>query len=156
MSIKEKELLVSDLCGRLAYGVNVRWYGEYELVKLYRVKLYGKSLDDYVFSGLGQPEPGYEYDMRITDIKPYLRPLSSMTKDENIEINCLNLNEDGRCQCSYERLGEYIMNMHPALDNEVYISDTAKVIDWMNRHHFDYRRLIDKGLALIAPEDMYK
>ena len=27
--------------------------------------------------------------------------------------------------------------------------------DWLNAHHFDYRDLIDKGLALEAPEGMY-
>jgi hypothetical protein len=28
--------------------------------------------------------------------------------------------------------------------------------DWLNAHHFDYRGLIEKGLALEAPEGMYK
>lgn len=30
------------------------------------------------------------------------------------------------------------------------------VFDWLNAHHFDYRGLIEKGLALEAPEEMYK
>jgi hypothetical protein len=30
------------------------------------------------------------------------------------------------------------------------------LVDWLNEHHFDYRGLIEKGLALEAPEDMYK
>ena len=29
-------------------------------------------------------------------------------------------------------------------------------VDWLNAHHFDYRGLIEKGLALEAPKDMYK
>ena len=29
-------------------------------------------------------------------------------------------------------------------------------VDWLNAHHFDYRGLIEKGLALEAPEGMYK
>ena len=29
-------------------------------------------------------------------------------------------------------------------------------IDWLNAHHFDYRGLIEKSLAIIAPEEMYK
>jgi hypothetical protein len=29
-------------------------------------------------------------------------------------------------------------------------------MDWLNVHHFDYRGLIEKGLALEAPEGMYK
>ena len=30
------------------------------------------------------------------------------------------------------------------------------VYDWLNSHHFDFRNLIEKGLALKAPKDMYK
>ena len=29
-------------------------------------------------------------------------------------------------------------------------------MDWLNKHHFDFHNLIKKGLALEAPEDMYK
>jgi hypothetical protein len=29
------------------------------------------------------------------------------------------------------------------------------VIDWLNAHHFDHRHLIEKGLAIEAPKDMY-
>ena len=35
-------------------------------------------------------------------------------------------------------------------------TDWVKVFDWLNSRHFDYRGLIKKGLALEAPEDMYK
>ena len=34
--------------------------------------------------------------------------------------------------------------------------DTIKSIDWLNAHHFDYRGLIEKNLAIEAPEGMYK
>ena len=30
------------------------------------------------------------------------------------------------------------------------------ILEWLNSHHFDYRGLIGKGLALEAPEGMYK
>ena len=30
------------------------------------------------------------------------------------------------------------------------------LVDFYNKHHFDYRGLIEKGLALEAPEGMYK
>ncbi len=32
---------------------------------------------------------------------------------------------------------------------------SATCIDWLNARHFDYRGLIEKGLALEAPEEMY-
>jgi hypothetical protein len=63
-------------------------------------------------------------------IKPYLRSLSSMTVEERFEYNGL----DGYIFC----------------DEDVIIK-----IDWLNAHHFDYRGLIEKGLAIEAPEGMY-
>lgn len=30
------------------------------------------------------------------------------------------------------------------------------LIDWYNANHIDYRGLIEKGLALVAPDNMYK
>ena len=38
----------------------------------------------------------------------------------------------------------------------VTLADTVECIDWLNKHHFDYRGLIEKGLALEAPEGIYK
>jgi len=38
---------------------------------------------------------------------------------------------------------------------ERFYDKTTEFYDWMNAHHFDYRGLIEKGLALEAPEDMY-
>lgn len=34
--------------------------------------------------------------------------------------------------------------------------DALNYFDWLNRHNFDYRGLIEKGLAIEAPEGMYK
>ena len=45
-----------------------------------------------------------------------------------------------------EELAEY---------NRLELSDFRR-IDWLNAHHFDYRGLIEKGLALEMPKDMYK
>lgn len=36
------------------------------------------------------------------------------------------------------------------------LNDCHLSTDWLNEHHFDYRGLIEKGLALEAPDDMYK
>ena len=62
--------------------------------------------------------------------KPYLRPMSSMTEEEIKEwATILNFVEEKRVE---------------------------KSIDWLNAHHFDFRGLIPMGLALEAPEGMYK
>lgn len=39
---------------------------------------------------------------------------------------------------------------------KVYRETFYEYTDYLNAHHFDYRGLIEKGLALEAPEDMYK
>ena len=67
---------------------------------------------------------------------PYLRSMSSMTGVEVLE---------------YISLKESIV----ASDGITYYFETYKSIDWLNSHHFDYRGLIERGLALEAPDDMY-
>lgn len=67
---------------------------------------------------------------------PYLRSMSSMTGVEVLE---------------YISLKESIV----ASDGITYYFETYKSIDWLNSHHFDYRNLIEKGLAIEAPEGMY-
>ena len=62
---------------------------------------------------------------------PYLRPMSSMTATEVLE---------------YISLKESIV----ASDGITYAFETYKSIDWLNAHHFDYRNLIEKGLAIDA------
>lgn len=75
-------------------------------------------------------------------IKPYLFPLSSMTDKELIEffkIRGMNLNSD---ELKTFRNGETaIVTTLPLY---------SRHIDWLNAHHFDYRGLIEKSLALDA------
>ena len=60
---------------------------------------------------------------------PYLRPLSSMTEEELAKYHSL-------CDSYYD----------------IYF-DTGSSIDWLNAHHFDYRGLIKKGLAIAVTEE---
>ena len=68
--------------------------------------------------------------------KPYLRPMSSMTEKERETFNYL-------CESRYF----YSSNIN-GRNYDYY--------DWLNSNHFDYHDLIEKGLALEAPEGMYK
>ena len=65
---------------------------------------------------------------------PYLRPLSSMTEEERKEY--------------------FLTWKDEPLLRQVKIPVT-ETDDWLEAHHFDYRGLIEKGLALEAPEGMY-
>ena len=67
-------------------------------------------------------------------IKPYLRSMSSMTEDERKEYN------------------EYLF--HGASIGLMSNTETAyELIEWLNAHHFDYRGLIERGLAIEVTEE---
>ena len=80
----------------------------------------------------------YTLDIILDDhwtIKPYLRPMSSMTEAEK---------EEYRNECN------------KVLSMPFKINGPYPIVDWLNAHHFDHRGLIEKGLALEALEGMYK
>ena len=130
MKQEDKELLLKDLSVRLPYHV--------------RCKIWLK--DGTTEEGPLDLEHNYAdvllnafYYNDIKDIKPYLRPISSMTEKEEKEFN------------------DQIYKAKPYSDGKSYnvYEVTGLNIDWLNAHHFDYRGLIEKGLALEAPEGMY-
>ena len=126
---EEKNLLLKDLCTRLPYGVRYRhftWNDEYGETYI-AAQIYSINTDGYV-KNCHDDETVY-----IDNVRPYLFPLSSMTEEQKKE---------------YQYITERWMN-----DPAYSISDS---IDWLNKHHFDYRGLIEKGLALEAPKEMYK
>lgn len=41
------------------------------------------------------------------------------------------------------------------IDGYVYSIDCVPQVNWLNAHRFDYFHLIERGLALEAPEGIY-
>jgi len=168
MKKEDKELLLKDLCARLQCGVKVynTTFKEPTIMTLY-----GKASSDvflmeetYTSVGVDGDDFGFfnkrHYTGCVDFIKPFLRPMSSMTEEEAKEIAILH---DIKDILSIKITDEYI---------EVVVDDgfcsteirmiwydeiisSIKIFDWLNKHHFDYRGLIEKGLALEAPEGMY-
>ena len=136
MTQEDKELLFKDLCARLPYGVKCKdWtYDEND-----------EPVDTIRILGVMDSETKcYKYrriyaEHNISRIKPYLRPMSSMTEKERNEYLSIKMQE-----CERVALAE--VNRPEAI---------VTVIDWLNAHHFDYRGLINKGLAEPATEGMY-
>ena len=143
MTQEDKNLLLKDLCARLPYGVMVEAIPYVDPQKLcyvdpirqeYRLD-FDQSHGIFLRNAVGED---------YSRIKPYLRPLSSMTDEESKMYN------------------RFIYTSHHEWDGQstytdyVAKSDITTYIDWLNAHHFDHRHLIEKGLALEAPEDMYK
>ena len=84
MTQEHKELLLKDLCARLPYGVIVNVDG-ISNVRLDSVSWYEEvSVDD-----------GSTILYHISEVKPYLFPLSSMTDEQEEEYNELNGYEIG-------------------------------------------------------------
>jgi len=100
-----------------------------------------------------------DYGVPVEFIKPYLRPMSSMTEEEYDEFK--DLTTCGRWCDDYDRWAhwgvEVVAYEYDETDKPYYnFVDFQKLSDWLNSHHFDYRGLIGKGLALPATEEMYK
>lgn len=130
MKQEDKELLLKDLCARLPYGVKMNHIAAYEYSPN---TLIGIAKDMITLEGLG----GYEC-VNVEHYKPYLFPLSSMTEEQKKEYNLLR---DFVPTYHYE-YGDIVE------DTELY--DNWGSIDYLNVHHFDYRGLIEKGLAIDA------
>lgn len=84
---------------------------------------------------LGYVELAVSERVLIGDARPYLHPLSSMTEEEDKELR--------------EK------NIFIAISTSGTVETTIDGFDWLNKNMFDYRGLIEKGLALEALERMY-
>lgn len=119
MTQEDKKILLKDLCARLHCGVKFTFSGD----SIYTMKGIDLIVTDegnweYVVTAKGIEPIEIEY------IKPYLRPMSSMTEEEEIYYDTV-----------YFTLNFY------------------KKEDWLNEHHFDYRGLIPMGLALEVTKE---
>ena len=122
MSQGEKKLLLKDLCARLPHGVKYQTYLG-DIFTLKNITLNRTTTQYYIDDNA----------FNLSQIKPYLRPMSSITDEEK---------------------KEYAL-FYRAFSCSLYERESVERIDWLNSHHFDYRGLIKKGLALKAPEGMY-
>ena len=137
MTQENKELLLKDLCARLPYKVKASYYGAEEERETWD-EIENITLDGYVDIG--------QYSLPIEHIKPYLFPMSSMT-DEQCHKFYYGFVEN---EIDYNDFKKYYFD--GCLWNKVLtsINDCGDIIDWFNKNHFDYRGLIEKGLAIDA------
>lgn len=126
MTQEDKELLFKDLCARLPY--NVICQVEFKENGKYNSKvmlLSGIFTDEAYFTTKGGSIYSNEY-------KPYLFPLSNMTEEEWEDYQKIRMIDwvDGDINGTFINAGS--------------------IVDWLNAHYFDYRGLIEKGLAIDA------
>ena len=116
MTQKEKDKLLQDLCARLPYDVKVQHEdGVFNID--YISSMYGELHLDIIDN----------YTIDVSEVKPYLFPLSNISDEQYKEY------------CELEHSGDMEHLSIPLLD-------------WCNKNHFDYRGLIEMGLAIDATE----
>ena len=120
MTQEEKQLLLADICARLPYGVMA-------------IPIEGVGFKPTEVTSITTDVMGSKVTLDgclvlpINMVALYLRPMSSMTEEERLEL-------------------------YAALIYANMIDNTRAQIDWFNAHHFDYRGLIQKGLAISTEE----
>lgn len=143
MTKEDKLLLVKDLSSRLPYGVEIEHIKSGMRGVLHELNVYPVyDDDDNIFDCICNTDffgDGDSFD--ISEFKPYLFPLSSMTEEQYKYIS-YNFGRDG---LDYIKYGT--CDFHSSTLN---IEDIYELVDWLNKNHFDYRGLIEKGLALDA------
>lgn len=134
MAQEEKKLLLVDLCARLPYGVIAKYKSR---EKEGNVKMTYGNIGYVAELGNGWWK----------ECKPYLRPMSSMTEEE-----CDMVEEilGDKCIFDFMSNGDIVLKQGQFSQNKL-----AKLYDYYASIHVDYRGLIQKGLALEAPEKMY-
>jgi hypothetical protein len=124
MTKEDKELLIKDLCARLPYGVKAKYYGSAEECECCDTIEGIYPMDDEVVIG--------QYGLSADGVKPYLFPLSRL-----YELNRPDF---------YNTFTEEVID----INEKTVRFFTLKTYDWLNAHHYDYRGLIEKGLAIDA------
>ena len=125
MTQEDKQLLLQDLCARLPYGVIVQFDG-WNPEKLSDVDLITNT-----YNGRG----GLPF--------PYLRPMSSMTEEEEREY-----------KGALTPLGDFMFEQEELFKPiQLYKNIPFELYEFFNSRHFDYRGLIEKGLAIEVTED---
>lgn len=142
MDKEDKELLLKDLLPRIPYNLQVEVCEDENDIRT----VLGIIRDAVVVQG--------EYGLvtvGLDDIKPILRPLSNMTKEEanefkkvsgftcyRVPINGVWFDNDITPFGTFENDEEY---------SRVTENNVIAAIDWLNEKGFDYCGLIDKNLA---------
>ena len=138
MTQENKELLLRDLSARLTYGVIVDY-----------------KEDEYDF---------HHWKISTLHAPAYSQSGSLINTDSD---GWIEYNEYKGCGMStgsrplhLEVTLPFLRSMSSMTEEErKYLQKLPfpyNFVDWLNAHHFDYRGLIEKGLALEAPKGMYK
>ena len=136
MTQEHKELLFKDICARLPYGIIVETpKGKGHVCDI------NLTIFEYEFGV--NVNPTIRDNFSISYVKPYLFPFSSMTSEQLFEVQeILGKNEI--------EIEDGFLSIIDAERNTLTYLKILAVLEWFNKNHFDYRGLIEKGIAINA------
>ena len=143
MTQEDKELLLKDLCARLNTNLVCSIYRTDDQGIGYRNEtLYGycniEGWDEFYFG----EDCGISIDY-VSKIKPYLFPLSSMTKEQLFEVQeILGKNEI--------EIEDGFLSIIDSSRNTITYLEILALLNWFYKNHFDINGLIPMGLAIDA------
>ena len=127
MTQEEKELLLKDLSARLSYNtiVQIKNSGIWNLKGIEQDNIDEIGYEVIVWHGKNYPSSKTSFPISIC--KPCLFPLSSMNEEQRKEWQSFMI-------------------------RDVYgiLYHTIESYDYLDKHHFDYRGLIESGLGIDA------
>lgn len=144
MTQEEKKLLTIAISGYYPYGLICK-VGQYKR-QILEVGDGCVTINDSTPSDKHFYLTSYGFDE--CTVKPYLRSLSSMTEEEKKELSKKYNWRIGNGQIQIRYHSQGCWDDETECPTEEYII----LFDWLNKHHFDYRGLIDLNLAIKVTE----
>ena len=138
MTQEDRKLLLTDLCARSPYGVMCQFIWTYSDETIGGKSVTAKEDDNIKCIDIHTKEIQADYYGEWVDLehcKPYLRPMSSMTEEEWTDYQKI-------------RMIDWVNG-----DINGTFINAGLIVDWLNAHHFDYRGLIEKELAIAVTEE---
>lgn len=134
MKQENKEILLKDICARLPYRVKCSFGVDDAIYEITGINPSACGASEIQATHVKSSING---DFKLNSCKPYLFPLSSMTKEQRKEYESLCIKEISECTDIYDIVFDYYY-------------DTVESIDYLYKNYFDYRGLIPMGIALDA------
>ena len=145
MTQEQKDLLIKDLCGRLSHGVKCKILETNEVKIIGSIQYDGENtLFDFWED---EQKIQYGHQLYLSEFKPCLFPLSSMTEEQKYEFYLKFIVKDCDCVFDYFKFCLDDGKWHKLLTSLLAVEE---IIDWFHKNHIDYRGLIPMGLAIDA------
>ena len=134
MTQEDKDLLLKDLCARLPYEVKVQ----------YKDDIFTIDYISGIYEEIKLDTPD-RYTIDISEVKPYLFPLSSITDEQLFEVQeILGKNEI--------KIESGFLSIVDSDRNTISYLEILTLLEWFYKNHFDVYGLIPKGLAIDCTE----